>query len=181
MDEVMNDIRILEQQQRDSHRMLESIKLTKTHKLEQKSSLETKLSKLKYQNGEMRAELTRANKELSVRHRELLEARTRCESSRKATNRFDGKLKRAIGVARVLGTYHNKIETAMIALNETETRLNFLKGQTLGKLNAAMVRRDDAKHRHELLVKAIYTNQQKERAITEDISKLRAEIAGNEQ
>jgi len=180
MDEVMNDIRILEQQQRDSHRMLESIKLTKAHKLEQKSSLETKLSNLRFRNAEFRTELARANKQLSLSHRELLEAKSRSEASRKATNRFDAKLKRAIGVARVLGAYQNKIESAMIALNETEARLNFFKGRVMGKLNAAMVRRDETKHRHCLLLKAIHTNQQKERAILEDISKVRSEIAGYE-
>ncbi len=180
MDEVMNDIRILEQQQRDSQRMLDSIKLTKAHKLEQKSSLETKLSNLGFRNAELRTELARANKQLSLSHRELLEAKSRSEASRKATNRFDAKLKRAIGVARVLGSYKNKIESAMIVLNETESRLNFFKGQVMGKLNAAMVRRDETKYQHDLLLKAINTNQQKERAILEEISKVRAELVINE-
>jgi len=69
----------------------------------------------------------------------------------------------------------------MIALNETETRLNFSKGQKLSKLQSASVRRDDAKHRHELLVKAINSNTMKERSIVEDIFKIRSEIQSNHQ
>lgn len=176
----MNDLRILEQQQRESLRMLESIKLTKVHKLEQRKGLEVNLSNVKYQNGEMRAELQRANKELSQHHRQVLDARSRSEKSRKDSTRFDAKMKRVIGVARVLSTYQNKVEAAMIGLNETDAKLNFKKGQMMSKLNAANVRRDDAKHRYDLLTKAIQINQQKERSVKEDLSRIRSEIAGNE-
>lgn len=177
---VMNDLRVLEQQQRESTRMLESIKLTKMHKLEQKKGLEVNLSNLKYQTGEMRAELQRASKELSKHHRQVLDARSRSEKSRKDSTRFDAKMKRVIGVARVLGTYQNKVEAAMIGLNETDAKLNFKKGQMLSKLNAANVRRDDAKHRYDLLVKAIQANQHKERTIKEELSRIRSETTGNE-
>ena len=176
----MNDLRILEQQQRESRRMLESMKLTRVHKLEQKKSIDVNLSNLKYQSGEMRAELQRANKELSKHHRQVLDARSRSEKSRKDSTRFDGKLKRAIGVARVLVTYQNKVEAAMIGLNEASAKLNFKKGQMMSKLNAASVRRDDAKHRYDLLVKAIQTNQYKERTTKEELSRIRSETAGNE-
>ena len=85
---------------------------TKVHKLEQKKSIDVNLSNLKYQAGEMRAELQRANKELSKHHRQVLDARSRSEKSRKDSTRFDAKMKRAIGVARVLATYQNKVEAA---------------------------------------------------------------------
>lgn len=176
----MNDLRILEQQQRESTRMLESIKLTRVHKLEHKKGLDVNLSNLKYQTGEMRAELLRANKELSQHHRQVLDARSRSEKSRKDSTRFDAKMKRAIGVARVLGTYQNKVEAAIIGLNEADAKLNFKKGQMMSKLNAANVRRDDAKHRYDLLSKAIQTIQHKERAMKEELSRIRSETTGNE-
>ena len=177
---VFADLQILEQQRQESKHQVASIQLTKKQKLEQKYALERKLCELKQQNGGMRVEIQRASKQLSLRHRELLEAQSRSENSRKATNRFDAKLKRVIGVARLLGAYQNKIENAMISLNETETRLNFSKGQMVSKLQSATVRRDDAKHRHELLLKAINSNSLKERSIVEDISKIRSEIGSNE-
>ena len=175
---VLQDIAILEQQQLDSERQLQSVKLARQQKLELKAAQEAKLSKLKYENGSMRADLQRANKELSIRHRQLIEARSKCDNSRKEQNRFDAKLKRALGVARVLGTYQKKIECEMISLNELEARLAFTKGQSANKLNAAMSRRDDAKHRQELLIKSIQSNQQKMRSISDDIVKIRSEITG---
>lgn len=121
------DLQILEQQRQESERKVAQQKLQKKQKLEQKYALERKLCELKSQNGEMRIEQRRASAQLSQRHRELLEAQSRSEDSRKDTHRFDAKLKRVIGVARLLGTYQSRVESAMIALNETETRLNFAK------------------------------------------------------
>ena len=175
---VLQDIAILEQQQLDSERQLQSVKLARQQKLELKAAQEAKLSKLKYENGSMRADLQRANKELSIRHRQLIEARSKCDNSRKDQTQFDAKLKRALGVARVLGVYQKKIECEMISLNEFEARLNFTKGQSANKLNAATLRRDDVKHRQDLLIKSIQSNQQKMRSISDDILKIRAEIAG---
>lgn len=126
-------------------------------------------------------ELERAAKQLSLRHRELLEAQTKAESSRKDTHRFDAKLKRVIGVARLFGTYQNKIENAMIALHETETRLNFTKGQETSKLKLALIRRDDVIRHRDLLSKAINSNTTKARSIADEVSKIRAEIVTNEQ
>jgi len=99
----------------------------------------------------------------------------KAENSRKDTHRFDAKLKRVIGVARSLGTYRNKISNALIMLNETETRLNFTKGQELSKLQSSRLRRDDVRRRRELLLKAIHANNVKARSIAEDISKIRAD------
>ena len=175
---VFQDIAILEQQQLDSERQLQSVKLARQQKLELKATQEAKLSKLKYENGSMRADLQRANKELSIRHRQLIEVRGRRDDSRKEQNRFDAKLKRALGVARVLGPYQKKIECAMIALNEAETRLTFLKKQKTNKLNMTKSRMDDAKNRQELLIKSIQSNQQEMRSITDDIMKIRTEITG---
>mmetsp|Transcript_6805 Transcript_6805/g.15512 ORF Transcript_6805/g.15512 Transcript_6805/m.15512 type:complete len:1196 (-) Transcript_6805:237-3824(-) len=181
MDEVYADLQIVEQQRQESERKLASARLQQKQKVQQKHSLESKLCELKRQNGGMRVELQRASNQLSLRHRGLLEAQSRSADSRKDSNRFDAKLKRAIGVARLLGTYQNQIENAMIALNETETRLNFAKGQETNKLQSATLRRDDAKHRHELLLKAINANIAKGRSIAEEISKIRADIVMNEQ
>ena len=99
----------------------------------------------------------------------------KAENSRKDTHRFDAKLKRVIGVAHSLGTYRNKISNALIMLNETETRLNFTKGQELSKLQSSRLRCDDVRHRRELLLQAIHANNVKARSIAEDISKIRAD------
>ena len=178
---VYADLQILEQQRQESERKLASVRLHQKQKKAEQLTLESKLCELKCQNGGMRVELERAAAQLSQRHRELLEAQTKAESSRKDTHRFDAKLKRVIGVARLFGTYQNKIENALIALHETETRLNFTKGQETSKLQSALIRRDDVIRRRELLVKAIQSNSTKARAISDEVSKIRAEIVINEQ
>ena len=179
-DDVLVQKAALERLQ-ESKNELASVQLCKKQKLEQKVALERKLCELTSQNSEMRVELQRAARQLSLRHRELLDAQSRSEDSRNATKRFDAKLKRVIGVARLLGSYQNKVESALIELNETETRLNFTKGQGKSQLQSATSRRDDAKHRHDLLVNAIQSNASKERVIAEEIAKVRTDIGLNEQ
>ena len=147
----------------------------------EQQALESKLCELKSQNGGMRQELERASKELASRHRELQDAQTKASSSRRDTDEFNGKLTRVIEVARKLAQNQNMVENALIALNETETRLNFAKGQEVSKLQSATLRREDAKHRRDLLLKAIQSNTTKGREIAEEISKVRAEIGLNEQ
>ncbi|KAL9185978.1 hypothetical protein ACHAXT_005216 [Thalassiosira profunda] len=175
------DLQILEQQRQESERKVASAQLARKQKLEQKSALDRRLCELKSQNGGMRAELHRAANQLALKHRELLEAQGRSEEGRKRLNKFDVRLKRAVGVARLLPGYKARVEHLVRQLNEKEARLNFAKGQVLSKLQSAMVRRDDARHRHELLVKAINANAVKERSIAEDITRIRSEIASNEQ
>ena len=68
----------------------------------EQQQLEGKLLELKSQNGGMRAELQRASAELALRHRELQDAQTNADTSRKDTDRFDGKLKRVIGWVEVI-------------------------------------------------------------------------------
>lgn len=178
---VYADLQILEQQRQESERKLASARLLQKQKKAEQNFLESKLCELKSRNGGLRVELERYGNQLSFRHRELLETQMKAENSRKDTHRFDAKLKRVIGVARLLGTYRNKIENAMIALNETVTRLNFAKGQEISKLQSALLRRDDARRRRDLLQKAINANTVKGRSIAEEISKIRAEIGMNEQ
>jgi hypothetical protein len=178
---VYADLQILEQQRQESERKLASARLLQKQKKEEQYHLESKLCELKSQNGGLRVELERYGKQLALRHRELHETQLKAENSRKDTHRFDAKLKRVIGVARVLRTYRSKVENAMIALNETVTRLNFAKGQEISKLQLAMLRRDDARHRRDLLQKAINANLAKGRSIAEDLSKIRAEIETNEE
>lgn len=66
-------------------------------------------------------------------------------------------------------------------LNETETLLNFTKGQELSKLQSSRLRRDDVKHCRESLLNAILDNLDKARSIAEDISKIRANTVMIEQ
>ena len=175
------DLQILEQQRQESERKLSSARLLQKQKKAEQYTQERKLCELKSQVGGLRVELQRFNSQLSIRHRELLEIQMKAENSRKDTHRFDAKLKRVIGVARSLGTYRNKINNALIMLNESETRLNFTKGQEVSKLQSSRLRLNDVRRRRELLLQAIHANNVKARSIAEDISKIRANTVMIEQ
>jgi hypothetical protein len=86
-------------------------------------------------------------------------------------------------LARSLGTYRNKINNALIMLNENETRLNMniTKEQELSKLHSSCLRCDVVKRHRELLLKAIHANNVKARSIAEDISRIRADTVMIEQ
>jgi chromosome segregation ATPase len=178
---VYADLQILEQQRQESERKLASARLLQKQKKAEQYTQERKLCELKSQVGGLRVELQRFNSQLSIRHRELLEIQMKAENSRKDTHRFDAKLKRVIGVARSLGTYRNKINNALIVLNESETRLNFTKGQEVSKLQSSRLRLNDVRRRRELLLQAIHANNVKARSIAEDISKIRANTVMIEQ
>jgi MarR-like DNA-binding transcriptional regulator SgrR of sgrS sRNA len=84
-------------------------------------------------------------------------------------------------VARSLGTYRNKINNALIMLNENETRLIITKEQELSKLHSSRLRCDVVKRHRELLLMAIHANNVKARSIAEDISRIRADTVMIEQ
>jgi len=94
----MEDLRVLEQQQRESQRLLASTKQTKKHRLDHRIALENKLSSLKYSNGESKQQLLRSREVLSRITRELGEARLRGGNYNDNLKRFDERLKKLLPV-----------------------------------------------------------------------------------
>ena len=174
---VMEDLRVLEQQQRDSQRLLASIKLTKQHKLEQRVSLESKMSTLKYSNGEARAQLLRARDVLSKSTRELGSAKIHSERSSDNLKRFDEKLKRTLTHVRGLNTKRRQVEQAIVKLRNED----FMVSQKLRAINDKMktkeMDKDDASHRQKLLAKSIQTFKVKTQELVGDTMKMRSELS----
>ncbi len=173
----MEDLRVLEQQQRDSQRLLASIKLTKQHKLEQRVSLENKLSSLKFSNGQARAQLLRAREVLSKSTRELGSAKLHSERSSDNLKRFDDKLKRTLGHVRGLHTKRRQVEHAIVKLRNEDAKLSQLQRTTAEKLRAKETERDEAVHRQQLLIKTIQTSKIKTQELVEEIMKMRSELS----
>ena len=98
----MEDLRILEQQQRDSQRLLGSIKLSKQHKLDQRSSFESKLSTIQYSNAQLRAQLSRARTVLSNCTRNLANGKLRSERGTNYHREADAKYKQALELVQIL-------------------------------------------------------------------------------
>ena len=177
----MEDLRVLEQQQLESQRRLAAIKLTKQHKLEQRSTLESKLSSLKYANGEQRAQLLRARDVLSRCTRELGAAKLRSGRSSEALKAFDGRLKRALLSARCLQVSRRKLDSEIIVLRNKESNILRLKSQVTDSLKTAEKRRDEAKHQEQSLRKAIHDESLKAKCLIEQTTTIRSDISGLEQ
>jgi hypothetical protein len=177
----MEDLRVLEQQQLESQRKLAAIKLTKQHKLEQRSTLESKLSSLKYANGEQRAQLVRARDVLSRCTRELGAAKLRSGRSSEALKAFDGRLKRALLSVRSLQVGRRKLDSEIVVLRNKESIILRLKSQVMDSLKAAEKRRDDAKHREQCLRKAIHDESLNAKCLIEQTTTIRSDISGLEQ
>ena len=174
---VMDDLRVLEQQQRDSQRNLAAIKVTKQHKLDQRSSLDAKLSALKYSNGEARFQLNHARNVLSKSQRELASAKLRSERSNDHLHKFDDKLKKTLGTVRALHSKRRKLDEAMVRLenrgsvleNEEETMVQ--QGRNL------VLELENSKHRETLLVKAIQDAKVKKQGFVDKTSQVRTAIS----
>jgi hypothetical protein len=117
---VMEDLRVLEEQQQESQRKLSQIKNLKQNRLERYSAVENQLVSLKYKNGEHRVQLNRAHDVLSSATREMealkLDA-TRNDDRLKAINK---KLKCAQARSRIHETYRHKIDGRIIAIRGRE-------------------------------------------------------------
>ena len=177
----MEDLRILEQQQRESQRKLAMIKLTKQSKLEQRSSLESKLSSLKYANGEQRAQLVRARDVLSRSTRELGSAKLYSDKSADALKGFDGRLKKALLSSRILHGLCRKVDSEIIVLRNKKVIILRLKSQVADGLNAAKKRHDDAQFREQSLREAIQDEKIKAKNLLEQTTSIRSDVTGLKQ
>jgi len=176
----MEDLRVLEQQQRDSQRLLASSKLTKQHKLEQRSSLDTKLSSLKYSNGEARAQLIHAREVLSKSTRELANAKLRSDRSSDNLKKFDEKLKKTLDVVRALHSKRRKLDNAIVRLANADATLKNREGKMMKEVKRLEMELEDAKHREQLVVKSIQGAKMKVQEFVEDTIRMRSELSGLE-
>lgn len=78
---VMKDLRILEEQQLESQRKLQSARMTKQRAERQHSKLESRLGELKFANGQSRALLQRMHEVLDESHKVVTTMRNKVEDA----------------------------------------------------------------------------------------------------
>lgn len=105
---VLADLRVLEEQQSESQRKLETSRITKQRGMQQQSELEAKLDQLKYKNGQQRAELHNFHERLSEGQRMLVSARSVSGKAGDDLRSFDSELKLALETKRTLLTFQRK-------------------------------------------------------------------------
>jgi hypothetical protein len=172
----MEDLRILERQQRDSQRLLQSVKLTKQHKLSQKEQLEQTLASLKYKNGQCKAQLSLARQVLSSSTRSLASTKLRSDKSSDNLKRFDEKLKRSIETIRSLHEKRRRIDDMLLRLAEKDIIIRKELEVHRNSLSKKMTELEDSKHKEELLVKAIQNAKLKVQELMEDTGKVRSHL-----
>lgn len=176
----MEDLRVLEQQQRESQRLLASTKLAKTHKLEQRSELESKLSSLKYKNAEERANLQRSRDVLSSTTRELGAIKLRSSRAGKDLKDFEKKLRKALATAREIQLMKRKIESTTNRVDNLANTLSRMKSQAKDSLEEITMKRDDALQQEKFMTKAINDNKNKLKMLVEESLKNRTTLTALE-
>ncbi len=168
----------MEQQQNESFRKLEAIKLTKQHKQSQHSSLESKLSSLKYANGEQRAQLVRSRDVLSRSTREMGATKLSSSKSSDSLKAFDSRLKKALTSKRILNALRHKVDSGIITLRNKRAIILRLKTQVADELTASTKRANDARNHEDSLRKSIQDEKYETKNIIEDITSARSEVTG---
>ena len=177
----MEDLRVLEQQQRESQQKLATDKLTKQHKLEQHSSIESKLSSLKYANGEQRAQLVRARDVLSRSTRELGSSKLRSEKSADSLKGFDRRLKKAHMSLRILNALCRKVDTEIILFRNKKCIVFRMKTRVLDSSAASRNGLNDAKHREQSMRKTLQEERVKAKNLIEQTTSVQTDVNGLEQ
>lgn len=118
----MEDLRVLEQQQRESQRRIASARVTRESRLQQNASLQSRLESMKYSNGELRAQIRQSREVLSVCTRSLGARRLANGRIGDGIRDFEKKLKKGLHSARMIMTCRRKIGiTSLVLENKIET------------------------------------------------------------
>jgi chromosome segregation ATPase len=151
----MEDLQILEQQQREAQRQLASARLTKEHRLQQQLSLENQLGGLKYSNGEMRAQISQARDLLAAASREFGARRLASNRAADRIRAFDQKLRKGLLSARMISEKRRKIESLLTVGRNKRAILRRLQEEVNDKLGVLEKQNIDAKQYEESLRKSI--------------------------
>jgi len=177
----MEDLRVLEQQQRESQRKLASSRLTKEHKETQKTNLETKIASLKYANGQQRAQLARSRELLHTSACQVGTAKLRSDTSGTNLKDFDNQLKVALSSTRSMQVLRRKIDGRLILMRNNDTIMTQLLEQNLEQVKA-MEKEHNSVNNYELsLRRIIQENHDKTKLYMDEATTVLMDISGLEE
>eukprot|EP00934_Nitzschia_sp_Nitz4_P005372 Nitzschia sp. Nitz4//scaffold147_size54853//5650//9283//NITZ4_006608-RA/size54853-processed-gene-0.8-mRNA-1//1//CDS//3329536666//5362//frame0 len=136
MSEVLADLRILEQQQREAQQKLEQVRLTKTRRIHQQTALQSKLEELKFTNGTLRQQLSQSREVLSTGTRTLGGRKLDTDTSGDEIRKFEKTLKRGLLAAHLNGACRRKIESISIEVENKLAALRKVKQETSSRLES---------------------------------------------
>jgi len=174
MEEVMNDLRLLEEQQREAQRKVAIMKLNKQQKEEQQERAEQSLASLRYSNAQQREQLERFRHLLSVQTRELGSVKLQSSKATSDLKRFDDKLQSGLQLLHDLSRNQRIMETKMVQLENYSGILARIRDEAETNLEAAKVHFNSLEHKESLLIKTIQSYKNDARALTDEVLNARS-------
>ena len=173
----MEDVRILEEQQRQADQKLHSAKRYKEQCTQHQQQVETTLSTLKYENGknaeliqQQRITLQQCGRELGT----LREEDTRADND---LRKFHDKLKKATACCRKIVSLYTQIDRATILLRKKETDQRRVLADAEDKAREAETRYAETVRHEELVLKAIQAGKQTANVLAEESAKAESNCA----
>lgn len=173
MESVMEDVRILEEQQRQADQKLDSAKRYKEQCTQHQQQVETTLSTLKYENGknaeliqQQRITLQQCGRELGT----LREEDTRADND---LRKFHDKLKKATACCRKIVSLYTQIDRA----TKKETDQRRVLADAEDKAREAETRYAETVRHEELVLKAIQAGKQTANVLAEESAKAESNCA----
>jgi len=173
----MEDVRILEEQQRQADQKLEKAKLYKDQCTQRQQQIETTLSALKYENGKNAELIQQQRRTLQQCGRELNAIK---EEDRKADDdlrKFDNKLKKASACCRKIVSLYTQIDRATFQLRKKETDQRRVQADADDKAREAETRYAETVRHEELVLKAIQAGKQTATSMAEETAKAASNCA----
>ena len=120
----MQDLQILEQQQRDAKRKLVSAQTNKQKLLDQMRKLNTLLENKNFANGALRAKLQQSHDFLAIATRDLGNRKLATDRLKEGIADFEGKLKRGLRSAQMVQVCTTKIDSFLMVI---EHKVNIMR------------------------------------------------------
>jgi len=143
--------------------------------------MEAQLERLKYENGQQRAELQRANVLLSRGQRQLAEARVDAERAGEDLREFDHKVNKCLEVKRTLQAYERKNEVMLEELRKKLSFLEHLADEAKEQYDAAQAEYDKIKKYEESLRQSIKAEAEIQQRVAKETVEVRAASAALEK
>ena len=177
----MQDLHILEQQQREAKRKLVSAQTTKQKRLDQQRKLNTMLENKNYSNGALRAKLRQSHEFLSVATRELGNRRLTTDRSQDGIADFECKLKRGLQSAKMIQICGAKINSFLIVIEHRVENISRLRMETMQVSTEIRQQYEQTEKKDRMLRLAIQDTHKRARKLGEEKASLRTQISKFDQ
>ena len=173
----MEDVRILEEQQRQADQKLEKAKQYKEQCAQHQQQLETTLSALKYENGKNAELIQQQRHTLQQCGRELSTVKEEDKEADRALTRFHDKLKKASACCRKIVSLYTQIDRATILLRKKETDQRRVLADAEDKAREAETRYAETVRHEELVLKATQAGKQTANGLAEETARAASNCA----